>query len=477
LRNILFCVLISLITEQVVLSDGYQFLQYRVEDGLKTDIIKTIHRDSLGFIWIGSDEGLMQFNGSSFVHYPYASASTFIKQLIRLRNGRLLALNDLGLVEIVNKIDTVLFNTVLPGSRVPTDTSLWYPKSIFEDSRGNIWVGEPQSVVRYDGQEISRIEFGPEDNSSSFVRSFTFAELPDGRILICSFNGNFYTYQNDTGAFVFLEQSDSISEINHMIYWNDRIYLGCSSGVYRSEVLTDNEISFSKLSGNVNTAHLLPISKSELLVSSFTDASLMYETQRDSFSELPFQLTVVNSAHLSESGNLWLATEKGVVLLKPQIFQKIQTDSDNIYVESVALPPEREKVFFSSKEHIRVYELGADAAMIFDVKRLGYFLSLQYSDDHLWASNGFDIYRYNLTGEIVDRWNFEEYGRYIFDLVIDKEKNVWFTQEASEGLKMITQDGKVKLYGRSQGLENELTIVRLGENGIYCGSNDPEAYV
>jgi ligand-binding sensor domain-containing protein len=124
----------------------YQFLQYRVENGLQTDIIKCIEQDSLGFIWIGSDEGVMQYNGNRFMHYPNASSSPFIKDFLKLRNGRLLVLHDLGLNEIINQVDTVIFKQILPGTRMPTDSSIWYAKSLFEDSQGNIWISEPQSV-------------------------------------------------------------------------------------------------------------------------------------------------------------------------------------------------------------------------------------------------------------------------------------------------------------------------------------------
>lgn len=458
-------------------STDYQFIQYRVEDGLKTDIIKSIERDSLGFIWIGSDEGLMQYNGNEFLHYPYATETPFIKQLLRLKDGRLLVLNDLGLDEINNQIDTVIFRSVLPGTRVPTDSSLWYPKSCFEDSRGNIWIGEPQSVVRFTGDALNRIEYGPEDNSSSFVRSFSFAELPDGRILISSFTGNFSTFHNDTGAFVFLEKGDFVGEINHMIFWNGHVYLGCTSGVYRSYKIGENTISFEKILEHENIAHLLPISEQELLISSFTGKSLIYNKQQNIYSELPYNLTVVNRAYKSITGNLWLATEKGVVLMKPQIFSKIKTDSENIYVESIALSDDKSKVYFSSKEHIRVFKPGAVRSEIFDIKRQGYFLSLQYMDNKLWASNGTDIYLYSTDGKILSTWDFADYGRFIFDIVIDKQKNVWFTQEASQGLKMISSDGKVKFFDQEQGIKNELTIVRLGKDGIYTGSNDPSAYL
>jgi signal transduction histidine kinase len=455
----------------------YQFLQFRVEDGLKTDIIKTLGQDSLGFIWIGSDDGLMQYNGHQFLHYPHATQSPFIKELLSLRDGRLLVLNDLGLVEIINQIDTVIFNSILPGTRVPTDTTIWYPKSIFEDSKGNFWIGEPQSIVKYDGKTIDRIEFGEEDNSSSFVRSFNFAELPGSRILISSITGNFYIYNNITGTFNFLDYLSCEGEINHVLYWNESVYLASSVGVYRIYNLDGERFEFEKIIDHVNASNLSALNDVELLISSFTDESLIYNLNDKSYRILPYDLTVVNQVFRSKEGNLWLSTEKGVVLLQSHIFSKIKTESDNIYVESIALTPAKDKVYFSSKEHIRVFEPGRPQSEVFDIRRQGYFLSLQFSDKCLWASNATEILKYNQDGQELSSWDFAEYGRFIFDIVIDKEKNVWFTQEASEGLKMIAPSGDIKFYDESYGLNRELTIVRLGEEGIYTGSNTSSAYL
>jgi signal transduction histidine kinase len=476
LKRAAFICLLALGIFPQTLATDFQYVQFRVEDGLKTDIIKAIDHDSLGFIWIGSDEGLMQYNGHRFLHYPHATESPYIKDLIRLRDGRLLVLNDLGLDEIINQVDTVIFRKILPGTRTPTDTSIWYPKSIFQDSKGYLWIGEPQSVVKYDGNTITRIEFGEEHNSSSFIRSFSFAELPDGRILISSYNGGFFTYEHNNGTFKFLETNQFDGEVNHMLHWNGMVYLACKNGVYRANSIGEYELDLEQIGDANNTSHLLALSDETLLISSFTSASLIYHL-REGFSEVPFMLTVVNKAFKSDEGNLWLSTEKGAVLLRPHIFNRIKTDSENIYVESIALSADKNTVYFSSKEHIRVYQKGWDQAKIFDVHPRGYLLSLQFSEQKLWASNGTEILLYNTEGAVLNSWDMSQYGRYIFDIVIDKQKNVWFTQEASSGLKKLDAQGIVKVYGEMHGLQSGLTIVRLGEEGIYAGSTTSTAYL
>ena len=477
MKRAVFAIFFILSVGPKVYSIDYQFIQYRVEDGLKSDIIKAIGRDSLGFIWVGSDDGLMQYNGNKFLHYPHATNSPFIKDLIKLDDGRLLVLNDLGLDEIINQVDTVIFKKIIPGTRVPTDTSIWYPKSIFEDSQGNLWIGEPQSVVRYNGSQIDRIEFGPEDNSSSFVRSFSFAELPGDRILISSFTGNFYIFDNNSGIFTFLDSDVVFGEVHHTISWKNDIYLASSNGIFRIAFTKGGEIKVKLIIADINASFMQPIDNENIFVASFTSASLIYNISEKSSQLQPYNLTVVNRVFKSAQDDLWLSTEKGVVLLKSQIFQKIKTESENIYIESVALNKERDKVYFSSKEHIRLFEVGNEQSEVLDIQRQGYLLSLQVSNSKLWASNTTKIHRYNQDGRIESTWDFEEYGRFIFDIVLDREENVWFTQEASEGLKMISFDGEVHFFDENHGLNKELTIARIGKDGIYTGSNEPSAYL
>lgn len=459
-----------------VFATEYQFLQYRVEDGLNTDIIKCISQDDKGFIWIGTDEGLVQYNGNEFITYPQATTSPFVKQFIKLRNGKLLVLDDLGLTEIINDVDTVIFKPVLMGTRFPTDSTIWYPKSVFEDDQGNIWVGEPQSVVKYDGEKLQRFEFGPEHNSSSFIRSFNFVELAEGKLLISSYSGGFFLYDYSTGQLNQLKNNDFSGDISHMLLWNGEVYIGCNYGVYVITSFNEREIKTKQIKKDISVSHFLSLGPEQLLISSFLTEPFIYDKNKG-FKELNYPLIAVNSSYESKGGNIWMATEKGLALLAPQIFTKISSGNENTYIESICVTADKSKVFFASKEHIRMYETGASEAEIFDVHNRGYYLSMRLTGDSLWVSNAQYIFLYSTSGRRISTWDLSEYGRYIFDINLDRNKNLWFTQEAAIGLKVIDKEGEVHVYGPSNGLNEELTVVRMGEHGIYAGSNNVKSYL
>ena len=55
-----------------------RFNHYGNEDGLPQNVVTTVHQDSKGYLWIGTNDGLARFNGYEFekMYYdPYSSNS------------------------------------------------------------------------------------------------------------------------------------------------------------------------------------------------------------------------------------------------------------------------------------------------------------------------------------------------------------------------------------------------------------------
>src|SRR5687768_4764530 len=161
---------------QAAYAQDYRFRQYRVEQGLPSDVVKALSQDSKGFIWIATDDGLVKYDGLKFTTYRSALRSQYVKGFLQTRDGRLLVIGDLDLVEIQNRIDTVIFKTLLRGARTAADSTIWYPKSLFEDQHGGVWLAESKSVVRLVDGKMKRYDFGDENHSSVFIRSFNFFE-------------------------------------------------------------------------------------------------------------------------------------------------------------------------------------------------------------------------------------------------------------------------------------------------------------
>jgi len=116
---------------------------YTVADGLPNNIVNKIVRDSRGFLWFCTAEGLSRFDGYSFTNYgvdqglPHRTVNDFLET----RGGELWVGTDGGLV---------LFD---PRGE-PTSRAAPQVFRLFEDSGGAIWVstvGSPNGLARWQG--------------------------------------------------------------------------------------------------------------------------------------------------------------------------------------------------------------------------------------------------------------------------------------------------------------------------------------
>ncbi len=176
-------------------SQDFRYIDYTIEDGLPIELTKCTAQDELGFVWIATDEGLVRFDGEKFKTYPNALYSPYVKFLLLTGNKRLLVAHDLGIDEIISQPDTTFFKPLIAGNREISDTTLWYPKKIFEASNGDWWISEPESVVVYRNGKIKRYKFGDDYKSNSFTRSFHFAEDIHGNLWMISYTGALFRYE------------------------------------------------------------------------------------------------------------------------------------------------------------------------------------------------------------------------------------------------------------------------------------------
>ncbi len=109
------------------------FKQYTVKNGLTQNAVTAIFKDSKGFVWMGTQDGLNRFDGVTFTHYKH------------------------------NNLDT-------------TSISDQYITAIAEDGAGNIWVGTRNGLNRLDVQKgiFERIHLNP---SKKQVIQYVFEQL------------------------------------------------------------------------------------------------------------------------------------------------------------------------------------------------------------------------------------------------------------------------------------------------------------
>jgi ligand-binding sensor domain-containing protein/serine phosphatase RsbU (regulator of sigma subunit) len=246
----------------------WRIVQYSIPHGLSQSAVNCIMQDSLGFIWIGTQDGLNKFDGYKFTVYRHQPSDTntisngYIKSIVQDQNGNIWLGTRDGLNMIDPKTDRItsyfynpydiysisdneIYNlfidkegilwikTMISLDRLDIKTGKvqrfphfsdvfssisatdnYFP--IFEDSRGMLWIGSKDGLLYFDRtiEQYQRFEYDPLNYSSlsnNKIKSIT--EDQSGFLWIGTENGlnRFDTGKNQFSRFYIDSQRESRS--------------------------------------------------------------------------------------------------------------------------------------------------------------------------------------------------------------------------------------------------------------------------
>lgn len=246
------------------------FRHYNVEHGLSSNRISSIIQDSLGFIWIGTNNGLNRFDGLKFKLYtsndtlPHSLRSRVITSLLESQDKKIWVGTDRGIDWFDPEKDTFVHfdQTTEDGSelnasviRIIQDKAgeFWFatrnqglyrfspqtqrltvykntpadPASLsyntiwdlFEDSRGFIWVGTSQGgLCRFSKETATFTIYRPDGKPGCLndVAIHKIFEDSSGRIWIGTFNNGIALYNPKTETFTHFLNNVSGRKLVHI---------------------------------------------------------------------------------------------------------------------------------------------------------------------------------------------------------------------------------------------------------------------
>ncbi|HEY3405080.1 MAG TPA: ATP-binding protein [Ohtaekwangia sp.] len=480
LRFIVLIFLSSLFANNIQ-AQQYRFRQYRVEQGLPSDVVKAISQDSLGFLWIATDDGLVKYDGLRFTTYKSALHSQYAKSLFRTRDGRLFAIGDLDLIEIQNQVDTVIFRSVISGTRVQTDSTIGYPKSIYEDHQGNLWLAEPQSAVRFNGKSIERFDLGVENRSQVFIRSFSFFEDDDHRLYAVSYAGKFFRFDPKTSRFdpVKYNSPVPINNVSHAIFNYGKAWIASGQGV-QEIYFKDGAIHGFKNAFPLPNASYLQFTKDSTLWVGTFDDNLFRIPSNKNFEALPYSFKGINSFYFSYEDDFWMATDKGLIMAQQNQFIIADPFSSTHFIEGIAYNPQKDHIYYCSKETLvelsGITTKGPGESKVIYNDPTSYFQSLHYGKRGLWASSTYEVLLFE-NDKLKQRWNFADEGDFVRDLFMDSGESLWISQAQNKNLITISEDLKVEYHKVPIANQSEINVVREGKKGVYAAANGINGYL
>lgn len=205
---------------------------YTSADGLGSSFINYLMRDSRGFLWICTRDGLTRFDGNKFTTYQVGD-STGIEQIVESRKGIYWIVTTLGLFKF-DPADSTPYSDS-DGSRLNVKFVTKDRSFLLEDRDGNLWSGrDALYLLKENGDSLSSqkielnlptnydVDFGINRMIESRDRSLWLLTtwglvrlLPDGRRVFYQVNATQLNYLTSA-----LEDSEG------------RIWIGSFGGIY-----------------------------------------------------------------------------------------------------------------------------------------------------------------------------------------------------------------------------------------------------
>lgn len=392
-------------------TDNYYCSQLTINEGLSHNTIECIFKDSEGYIWIGTHNGLNRYDGTNIISYQSKNEKS----------------------------------NSLSGNRV---------LSINEDSEGYLWIGTlSNGLNRFDKRTNKFTNYYSDGNSNSLPSNAVsnIKVLSDNSVWLCTNNG-LARYNKATDGFIHYPFKHGVeNDPNFVVYdlietSKGEIYVASSHDcIYKlsKENGTYSPVSYlrdPKLQGNYRK-HILEDNKGQLWISAFSHGLIKLNLQTGESKVFTKDNSELASNLLYGSGTvhgnkLWLATDgDGIVV--------VNTDTEEF---SVVTADKNQAIhLFSNK----VYSLFID------------------DQDIIWVgtfNEGVNVLDPNRTkfGTLKSNKNktFALEGISVLSLFEDSKQRLWIGTDG-EGLFCYEKDGRIKQIKHDPDNDNSLSSDRI----------------
>lgn len=155
-----------------------------VADGLSGSIVYTFYKDSTGYVWMGTENGLDRFDGVHFRHYNVPlNAAKIINAVVEMSGGEIWAGNSSGLWKVDNDK-----GDLQPVARDIINCSV---TALLTDGKGGLYVASTRGLYFYNKGQWKHILLDPNQLSDkNYINSIAMGE---SGLLWVATNKGFYS--------------------------------------------------------------------------------------------------------------------------------------------------------------------------------------------------------------------------------------------------------------------------------------------
>jgi len=481
-------------TCSAILAQQYRVVTFGVNDGLPTLEVRCTIEDSLGFLWVGTDAGLLRFDGVDFTAYQTGLPSKYVKSIIRSRNSSLFFSNDAGVYKINYRIDSADIDLVLAATTEFTDSTLFYPNNLYEDSKGALWISEPRSsVVRIKNGQMKRFQFSKEIGGSSSSAAFSFTEDSLDNFWIASPRGAVFFLEERDDIFKPITPAPGVGKTNDIVYVHpNKLWLG-GKGLIELIIGEDLSLISMRKSPQISfeITDIAPSSEENYFFSTRFQGLYKFNLETSSLEkifshndphrieELPFNQ--IRHISITTDGNIWLSTDLGLGLLQTSFFSILESlPMQHIY--SLAKTDEKDAMV-SFGELYRLTKQANDykASRVLG-RESGFILGVDGNKEQTWAGNVEGELMLLQSRNKVRTIDLSQRGGGIFYVMLDSEDNLWICQAPTDkpltGVAKLDPQMKLAVYEEEKGLDNRMLVLKEDPEGkLYAAGIGNNTYL
>ncbi|WP_178987320.1 hybrid sensor histidine kinase/response regulator transcription factor [Winogradskyella schleiferi] len=242
-RNYFYFILVIIVNTTLLFAQDLSFYHYGLEKGLSQQTIRCILKDSKGFLWLGTQDGLNRFDGNTFRVFrknesdSLAVSGKFINDIIENKDGTIwIATANNGVCFYNSKTD------VFSKTQFETGNCT----SLLKDNQGNVYATSLDSGVfmfTKHGESYKFKHLKPLDDmtllisSSIIIDDNLYLGSADGRIFKVNLN------EHKSLNFEELNLDKPLGIINEMYVFDNKLLIGTSIGLFQFQPKSKNLIN------------------------------------------------------------------------------------------------------------------------------------------------------------------------------------------------------------------------------------------
>lgn len=349
MKKILLLTILVLLGTIPTWSLPYKINYLTADDGLSRNLVTQIFRDSHGFMWISTSNGLDRYDGYDFIHFNSRNSGNALQSdnvhcVEEDINGNLWIGTENGLNFFNYQTGKIV------GANAMLDTKLNLNSStisiIKKDEVGDIWIVYDKGLAKLHYDSDNNIHTEIIYRSTSTITAFL---RLNGSIYLGIDNQVCRLIRGSNGIYKKVTAGDKLRNllgfVNVIYYDNGLIWVGTSLGLYKYDPSTETSTLYAinpLKSNTISSSFVTDINKNrngQLLIATLIGLNI-YDYRTDKFEHITSEsnssgITLNNnftSCLFVDDNSIWVGTEKGGInLLTPDVnmFNNVIHSRDN----------------------------------------------------------------------------------------------------------------------------------------------------